>query len=173
MSSISKFEDIISGWLKPLPHLPVKGQKWLSANVWWIILIATISSGIGLLVSIGGFFTLLALWGAVSTSYYGYYATQSVGGFWVVTSIISMLFMVAMVVVSAMAISPLKSMKKKGWTLLFLMLLISAVEIVVSAIVDFHIVSFIFSIIFGAISLAIGAYFIFEIRSYFAATSKK
>ena len=33
MSSMSKFEDMVAVWLKPLPHLPVAGQKWISVNV--------------------------------------------------------------------------------------------------------------------------------------------
>jgi hypothetical protein len=166
MSAMTKFEDTIGGLLKPIPHLPTAGQKWIAENVWWIILVGVILSGISVLVSIGGIFTALAFLGA-ATSYFGYYGVQSYTGWWVLASVISLLFMIAVVVVSAISISPLKAMKEKGWSLLFLTLLISAVEIVVSVLVNFTVVGFIFGIIFGAIGLAISAYFLYEIRSYF------
>lgn len=168
MSSISKIEDMVAGWLKPLPHLPVAGQKWISTNAWWIILVGTILSGISILTSIGAIFTTLAVWGAVT-----YYVGQSYGSWWVLSSIISILFMVAIVIVSAISINPLKNLQKKGWDLLFLTLIISAVSIVVNAVINFNVVGFIFSIIFGAIGLAVGAYFLYEIRSHFVAANKK
>ena len=118
------------------------------------------------MVSIGGIFTALAFLGA-ATSYFGYYAVQSYTGWWVLASVISLLFMIAIVVISAISINPLKNLQKKGWSLLFLTLIVSAVEIIVGAIINFNAVSFIFSIIFGAIGLAISAYFLYEIRSYF------
>jgi len=168
MSAITKFEDTIGGLLKPIPHLPTAGQKWLAENVWWIILVGVILSGISVLTTIGGIFTALAFLGA-ATSYFGYYAVQSYTGWWVLASVISLLFMIAIVVISAISINPLKAMKKKGWDMLFLTLLISAASIVVSLIVNITSigVGFVFGIIFGLIGLAIGAYFIYEIRSYF------
>jgi len=168
MSSISKIEDMVAGWLKPLPHLPVAGQKWISANAWWIVLIGTILSGISILTSIGVLFTTMAVWGAVT-----YYVGQSYGSWWILSSVISILFMITIVIVSAISINPLKNLQKKGWDLLFLTLLISAISVVVNSIINFSVIGFIFSIIFGVIGLAIGAYFLYEIRSFFKTANKK
>jgi hypothetical protein len=162
MSSISKIEDMVAVWLKPLPHLPVAGQKWISVNAWWIVLVGAILSGIGVLGMISTIFTTLAIWGAVT-----YYVGQSYGSWWILSSVISILFMAAIVIVSAISVNPLKSLQKKGWDLLFLTLIISAVSVVVNVVIHFDVATFIFSIIFGAIGLAISAYFLYEIRSYF------
>lgn len=170
MSAITKFEDTIGGLLKPIPHLPTAGQKWLAENVWWIVLVGVILSGISVLTSIGGIFSYMALVGT-ATSYFGYYGAQSYSSWWIVASVISLLFMIAIVVISAISINPLKAMNKKGWDMLFLTLLISAASIVVSLIVNITSmgVGLIFGLIFGLIGLAIGAYFIYEIRSHFKA----
>ncbi|HZJ34603.1 MAG TPA: hypothetical protein VFD55_01135 [Candidatus Angelobacter sp.] len=167
MSSISKIEDMIAGWLKPLPHLPTAGQKWISQNIWWIVLIGVILSGIRVLALIGILFATSAVWGAIT-----YYVNESYSGWWILSSIISILFMAAIVIVSAISINPLKGLKKKGWNLLFFTLLLSAASIVVSVIISFNVFSFMPSLIFGAIGLAVGAYFLYEIRSHFIVTKK-
>ena len=73
--------------------------------------------------------------------------------------------MIGTIFLTAMAISPLKDGKKKGWTLLFYVLLLQVLSIIVNAILTLGVISFIFSIIFGAICVAIGTYFLFEIRA--------
>lgn len=171
MKQVEKVENLLAGWLKPLPHLPVSFTKWVAANIWWIVFVGVILSVISTLFMIGALFTIISLLGA-STSFYGYYIAPAYTIWSVLASVVSIIFMVATVVLSAMAISPLKISRKKGWTLLFLVLLIQAVSAVVGAILSFSIVGFITGVIFGAIGVAISAYCLYEIRSYFGSGVK-
>lgn len=169
MELISKLEKLVLGWTKNVPHLPVAGQKWLGANVWWIALIGAIVSGISFLFAIAGLFTLISLLGAVSSAYYvtGTYTTMSV-----VSSAIGLVFIAINGILLALAVKPLQNMQKKGWVLLFMTLLVEAISVIVGAVLSFSVVGFIISILFGAIGLAIGAYFISEIHGQFGRTVK-
>jgi len=171
MSSINKLENKVEGWLKPLPHLPLAGQKWLAENVWWIVLVGLILSVIGALILIGALVSILPII-LMTSGYAGYYGGSSYNLFWIVGSLVSLVFMFATIILTAMAISPLRQLKKKGWNLLFITLIVSGLSTVVNAIINFNLFSFIPSIIFGAIGLAIGAYFLYEIRSYFKVEAK-
>lgn len=172
MEFVNKIENMVGGWLKSVPHLPPAGQKWLSVNVWWIVLIGVILSGIGLLMSIGGIFTAMSFMGA-ATSYYGAFIAESYSGMWFLSAIVSLIFSALSVLILALAINPLKDLKKKGWSLLFLSWIVNAVAIVVNIVLNFNPLSLIMGIIFGAIVLAISAYFIFEIRGHFQSSTKK
>lgn len=170
MSTIEKIESKVAEWLKPVPHLPAGAQKWIANNVWWIVLVGTILSGLGLLIGLVGFLGVLALVGS-TTSYYGAAVSGSVyGGGWVISALLSLVFTVGLLILLARAVSPLKAMKKQGWKLLFVVLLLDAVYVVLNSIFSFSVVGFIFGIIFGAIGLAISTYFVFEIRSHFVST---
>jgi len=161
MASINKAENMVGGWLKSVPHLPAAGQKWIAQNAWWIVLIGAIASAIGVLVTIGAIFTYLA----VDTSVY--YLVPVYGPGWIIAQVVGMLFAAAIAIISGVAVSPLKAMSKKGWNILFVVILIEAVRVVLTSILSLSVIGFIFGIIFGAIGLAISAYFVFEIRSYF------
>lgn len=165
MTGINKAENMVAGWLKSVPHLPKGGQKWLAENVWWIALIGVIASTIGILVAIGGIFTYMALVGTYSYVY----SASPYGAGWIVGSVVSLLFSVLIIALLASAISPLKAQQRKGWDRLFLVLLVNAISVVVSAVLSFSVLGFIFGLIFGAIGVAISSYFIFEIRSHFVA----
>ncbi len=169
MASISKIEDIVGGWLKPVPHLPKGAQKWIAENSWWIVLVGVIISVISLLIGIGAIFTYLAVIASVSSSYY---AVSPYGGGWIISSLLSLAISVLVIILLATAISPLKELKRKGWDRLFLVLLVDVVSVVLGAILSFSVVGFIGGIIFGAIGVAITAYFVFEIRSYFGGHAK-
>lgn len=171
MEIIHKLENLVAGWLKNVPHLPANGQKWLGKNVWWIVLIGAIVSGIAVLFTIGSVFTAVALLGAAST-YAGYYVAGTVTGWLVVSALVSLAFLIAQGLLLALAVNPLKAGQKKGWTLLFGAWLVNAVSVVVSAILSMSILGFITGIIFGAIGLAIGGYFLFEIHGQFGGTAK-
>ena len=163
--SVEKLEGLVAGWLKPLPRLPESFKKWVSVNLWWIDLIGAIVSGIALLVAIGGLITIVSMLSGIHSIFGYYYSVYS--GWNVFASIVSLAFIVCTITITAIAISPLKLGKKKGWTLLFYVLLIEAVAVVVNSILTFSVLSFIFGIIFGAIGIAIGTYLLFEIRSEF------
>ena len=152
--------------MKDLPRLPGNVTKWISENVWWIVLVGVILSGIGLLTGIGALFTALAVVGT-GVTYYGYAFAGTYTGGWIASSIISLVFMAGILALLATAITPLKAMKAKGWNVLFMVLLVDAVYVAVNALFSFNIIGFVFNLIFGAIGLAISAYFLFEIKSHF------
>ena len=174
MELINKLEKLVLGWAKNVPHLPIAGQKWLASNVWWIALVGAILSGIAALFTIGVLFTAITLMSAASSAYY---VSNSYTSIAVLNAAVSLVFLVVNGILLAIAVKPLQTKQKKGWVLLFLTLLVQAVSIVVNAILSFSILGFIISLLFGAIGLAIGAYFIFEIHGQFShppkATIKK
>ena len=172
MKIIDQLESKVAEWLKPVPHLPANVTKWLAENIWWITIVGVIATAIGTIVMIFGIFSMISLVGTVSHFYGYYYATSSYTWWNVITSIVSTIFMAATVALSAMAISPLKEAHKEGWTLLFIILALRAVAMVVEAILNFNIVGFISTILFGAISIAISAYLLYEIRSHFVKVGK-
>jgi hypothetical protein len=165
MKFLHKIEKMIAGWLKNVPHLPVDGKKWLATNVWWLALIGAILTGISLLVAITGLVSLLSI---VGTYVATYYVSQAVSGWAIMTTIVSIIFMAAAVTLLAMAITPLKEMKKKGWVLLFMVFLLEAVSLIVSAVLTLNVAAAIISLLFGGIFLAIIGYFLFEIHGQFA-----
>ena len=165
MESMNQFEKTIEGWLKPLPHLPATWRKWIGENIWWITLIGVILSIMGVFVMIGAIFTAMSIFG-VATGVFGYVAPVYTG-WWMLASVVSLAFMVITVAITAMAVSPLKNQKKKGWDLLFLTFVINVVAAVVNVVLSFSAISFIPALISAAIGAAISAYFLFEIRSQF------
>ena len=171
MEFVNKLETMVGGWFKSVPHLPVAGQKWLGVNAWWIVLIGVILSGIGVLMSLGAIFTAMSLFGVASS--YGAFVVQSYTGMWFFAAIVGLLFSALSVLILALAINPLKELKKKGWSLLFLSWVVNAVAIVVNIILTFNPVGLVMGVIFGAIGLGIGAYFLFEIKSQYQGSSKK
>ena len=169
MDLINKFEKMLLGWAKNVPHLPVAARTWLGVNVWWIVLIAAIISGIAFLSTLSNLLTYVSLMGAASSAYY---INASYTSLAVMNTSITLVFIAATAALLGFAVTPLKERLKKGWVLLFFTLLVSALSIVVQAVTSFSVGSFIVQILFGAIFLAIGAYFITEIHSQFAHPAK-
>lgn len=173
MEIVKQIENMVARWLKPLPHLPGKGQKWLADNVWWITLVGVIISTLGTLSLIGVTLAAMALIGATSGFLYlhGYAANYvAYTGWGVLWLTISIILLIAMVVIMAMAVGPLKEKKSKGWELLFLSTLLSAVFSIFNLLARFDIFNFISGLIFSALAIAIGVYFLFEIKSHFKST---
>jgi uncharacterized membrane protein YhaH (DUF805 family) len=156
MDSVKKLEVMVATWYKNVPHLPVTGQKWLSENMWWLTLIAVVLGVIGIIQLIVASFLL---GGLMTGGIYG----VAFDGLVLLTVIFTMIFALVSLVLSAMAISPLRTMQKKGWLLLFIVLLISVLSDVISLVLNWNFFSFIFSLLFTAV----GGYFLYEIRSYF------
>jgi hypothetical protein len=167
MESMHKFEKQIEEWLRPLPHLPTDWRKWLANNVWWIVLVGVILSVIGVLIIAGALLTAFALIGTVTTVYGVNVVNQSYSSWWYVASVVSLLFLIATLVIEAMAISPLKSQKKKGWDLLFITFLLGIASSIVSVFLGLFTGSMFSSLLGGIVGAVISAYFLFEIRSYF------
>ena len=169
MEFINKLEKTVLGWAKDVPHLPIFAKKWLAVNVWWIVLIGAILSGIAALVALNSLYAVTTLLSAPSNAYYVYAGYNNIV---ILQSVVSLVFLVATGILLALAVKPLKALEKKGWVLLFMTLLLEALSVVVNAVLSFSVLGFIMSLLFGAIGLAIGAYFIFEIHGQFGHTPK-
>lgn len=160
MNSINKLETMLAQWYKGMPHLPEKGRVWLARNVWWIALVGAVISSIGIVLVFMAAFVL----GVFSAAYAGplYFAFAGAGLGLIVAFVVLAISIVSLVV-TVMAIAPLKAMRQWGWTLLFITLLIQ----VASQLFDFIFTLNLFSLIWSLLLTAISGYFLFEIRSYF------
>jgi len=173
MELVTKLEKQISKWLKNVPHLPTNAQKWLADNIWWIAVVGAIVAGIAFLFSLGALFSAIALLGAVGNPVYRYYITQGVTAWSLVTAIVGLVFLAVQALILGLAVNPLKAKQHKGWRILFIAWLVSVVAVVIDAVLTLSPISFIFSLIFGAVGIAIGAYLIFEIRERFIGSTAK
>lgn len=169
MEYVNKFEKTVLAWMKNVPHLPVAAQKWLGVNVWWIALVGAIISGIAVLFTLSGLFTLISLFGAPSNAYF---VTSTYVGYAVLATVVRLFFLALGGILLALAVKPLQTMQKKGWVLLFMTLLVNALFAILSAVSTFSITGFIMGVIFGAVALAIAAYFVAEIHGQFAHKTK-
>lgn len=176
MDSINKFEKMVEGWLKPLPHLPEKGRTWLANNVWWLALIGVIGSVLGAInmfyaASVASRYVnyvndIYSAWGVSNPHSSGFLGLD-----WSLSLIISTLGLAAGAVLMAIAISPLKTKQKKGWDLMFLAMLVSVAVQLVGVLFDFG--NLIGGVLSAAIGAAIGVYFLFEIKPYFKKAEAK
>lgn len=165
MDFLAKLERAVHKWFKGLPHLPVAGRKWLGENVWWLVLIVAVISALSVLFQLVGVLANLSLLGAPALSYY---AAGSFVAWSIVLGLVSIVFTALIGLIMALAITPLKNKQKKGWVLLFAGLLVNAIWVVINAVLSLSVFSFIVSILFGALFLAVAAYFVFEIHGEFA-----
>jgi len=167
--TLDQLETKVLNWLKPLPHLPTNVTKWIAENAWWIAIIGVFASVIGCIVVIMAIITAFAFFGlSVGISHY-YYASSVYTGWSLFILIVSLAFMLLMTVFIAKAISSLKKMQKTGWEALFTLQVITAIYIVISAVLSFDFME----LLSGAVGVFIGAYFLFEIRSYFVKLAQK
>ena len=163
MDSINKLETMAVSWYKTLPHLPREFRNWLATNAWWLALIGVILGGLAVFSLISATFLV----GAVLTGAAGI-AGAAVGGVVLIAVIFSLALSVVDLVLIAMAISPLKEMKRRGWKLLFLTVLIN----VLSLAIHFVFTIDLFGLIWGLLMTAVGAYFLFEIRDEYKEDAK-
>lgn len=169
METIGKLEKQILVWLQSVPHLPEVVRKWLGTNVWWIVLVGVILSGIALLSSLITIIGVASLIGTVGVSYY---AVATFTTWSIVTGLVSLAFGIVQVLLLIAAISPLKAKQKKGWVLLFASWLVGVLAMVVSAVLTLNPIGIVFGLLFGAIGVAISGYFLFEIHGQFAQVQK-
>lgn len=165
MNFLSKLEEKVFGWFKAAPNLPNEARKSLAENIWWVVIIGIIFMVINTLRGLSFIEAQVALQGTVASSYY----VSSVASDWsILTSIVSVIFLIAQITLLYIAVKPLKAMQKKGWVLLFASWLVSGVALVANALLTLGAVSFIITMLFGAVWLAISGYFLFEIHGRFA-----
>jgi hypothetical protein len=163
MEKIHALEVRIAEWYKPLPHLPQGGIKWLTENIWWLILIGVIISAFGAVSLV-----LITIFGGVFLAGAVFLYSAQFGGLALLIAAIAAGVSILNIVVAAMAIDPLKNKQKKGWSLLFIALLLSFIPMLFGDILRFHI----FSMIEDVLMIAVGGYFLFEIRDQYAVTGK-
>lgn len=163
---LNKIENAFEGWMKPLPHLPENGRKWIANNVWWINLVALVIAFFAILSIVGSLITALTAASLVN-SYIAVYGASVFTAGWIASTAVSLLSVVVIMIFTAMAIKPLKSLSEKGWNLLFIATLLSTALSMISNILSFELLYLVPGIIGAVIGLAISMYFLFEIRSYF------
>lgn len=164
MESLQKLEATVGEWYKNMPHLPKNGQRWLAENAWWIVLVGVILGAIG---AIGLLMVTLAA-GAILTGAFGVYGA-ALGGVAFVAALVGVAFMAAYVIVAGLAISPLKAMQRKGWSLLFLTVVINVAALALDFVFTFNL----FKLVWGLVMAAVGAYFLYEVRDYFVVAKAK
>jgi hypothetical protein len=165
MELVSKLEKKLLDLFKNVPHLPANARTWLGDNVWWIVVIGAISSGIGVLVFLSSLFGSISL---LSGSFVSYYVSTTFVGLLILNAAVALFFIALECLLLALAVMPLKEKQKKGWVLLFTAWLVGIVYAVVAAILTFNVFSVIGNLIFGAIWVAVSGYFLFEIHSHYA-----
>lgn len=163
---VRKLETTLAGWFKQVPfHLPAGGRTWLTNNAWWIVLVGAILSALAALASVQAY-----LWAEGVTRQYrdavAYYGiTPAAGSSLDMTAVwVSLAFYVAVILLEVMAISPLKRRQKKGWDLMFMAMLVSALSGVVAAVLTVSVSG----LLGTTVGLAIGGYFLFEVHSNFS-----
>ncbi len=173
MDQVTKLEVALAEQFNKLPfHLPTDVRAWIATNAWWIIIIGVVAS----VFSIWG--SLQVLFFAQSTIDSAYEAARQYGitmpaysnpmadvSLW-----IGIIVFVAVLVLQVKAINPLRSMSKRGWDLVFLSMLISLAGSFLTSVIIGSVLSGLFGLILG---IAIGGFFLFEIRSNFAAVKAK
>lgn len=162
METINKLELTIASWYKGLPHLPEGARRWIANNIWWITLVGVILS---LMVIIPAFGAILFSTAIITA----YGETQAYYGAAFIPAVIGLIIFVIDLVLSIIAISPLKAHLKRGWSLLFMTMLLGLVSGILTLFANQNFGSF----ISGLIGTAIGGYFLFEIRDHFSLTGAK
>lgn len=160
METVMKLEATVAEWYKKAPHLPEAARLWLAANSWWMALVAAIITGLTVL----GILVPFLLTGAILATIGGAMGV-AVGGLIIIIVLIWLIVAVVNIVLLGMAVNPLKRREKKGWNLIFFVVLLNLLAIVVKVMFDFEFAS----LILGALGSAIAGYFLFEIRDYFVA----
>jgi len=171
MDSVKKLEILIQDRLKSLPHLPVNAQKWIADNIWWMAILGAFGSAIATLAVVNGVFGYMSFVSNAS-SYAGFYAVSSYLTGWIWNALIGLLFLAASTVILSKAVTPLKEHRRLGWDLMFMLTLLGAARAFLDAVFTFSFFGFLFGVLFAVLGLAIGAYLLLEIRSYFVKSNK-
>jgi hypothetical protein len=141
--------------MKDVPHLPKGFTKWLAENSWWLTIVGVVFSVIGafgLLAAMTAGSALMVVVGA-----------PALGGMFFISTLISLIGIGVSLVAEVMAITPLKAMKKRGWDLMFFVLLVSVALGLLGSLLSANVGG----ILFGLIGAAIGAYVLLELKHYF------
>lgn len=163
MEQIKKIELKLAEWYSASPHLPVRGQRWLAVNAWWIDLVGIILSVIGILMIL---FVLLLTEGFLALAMTGGGIGTMRGDILFTAALINFVFWVVEIVLLAMAVGPLKNGLKRGWNYLFAVFLLSVLSALISFLLNLSAGGLV-ALFWNVVVLAIWGYFIFEVRQYF------
>lgn len=171
MNFIHQLEKTIAGWVKNVPHLPLESQRWLGRNAWSFAIAGVVLVAILILANIVGMLGTISLMSAPL------YASVSINADYLVLSLIRAGVVIGFLAITglilAAAVRPLRERNKKGWVLLFALLLLVAASVLINAILTLNAVFFIVTLLFGGLFIALGGYLLFEIHSQFAHPVKK
>lgn len=167
MELVHSLERTLSEWYAQAPHLPVEARKWLANNVWWLAIIGIVLSVFAILSVIGIVFAAFGLSAMFASSTYSPYADVAFSAVWL-AALVGLISLGITTALLAMAVNPLKTKAKKGWTILFVIALISLVLQVAGDILSFNLAGILVAVLWSAI----GAYFLFEIRGEFGKAAK-
>lgn len=150
---MNQLEAILNEWFGvKAPHLPEEAKKFIVTVSPWLAIIGVVFGAFAAFSLFSAASSFMALSGA-----YGAYAAAVVGAGFTPMFWLSMAFMVAMVVLEAMAIPGLRSRTYAGWKWMYYASLLSLVQ----GLVSMHFVS----AIIGAV---IGWYILFQVRSHYS-----
>jgi hypothetical protein len=154
-----------------IPNLPKGGQKWLAQNIWWIVLVGVILGVVGIISQIKH---LVDINTAVNTlGVFGQYIAQrAFSGWWMTVYVITLVLSALVLFIASQSIQPLKKKQAKGWRILFFSLVAGLVAAVVAAVLGLDVANIITSTAIGLIAFLIGAYFLFQVKSFFEPTAK-
>ena len=159
MELFRKLEVTIGGWLKDAPHLPQGIRRWLSKNIWWLVVIGVVA----------GVFSLLTIFDLTSSLedtmslVAGSSVSATLADTFSLASITTIIMIMLVTSIEALASMPLKALRKRGWDLLFLASLVSLLLGIISALLY----SDINALLRTLVAAMLGFYILFEIISYF------
>lgn len=167
METIEKLETTIGGWFKDFPRLPKGLTAWLADNIWWLTIVGIVISVFASFVALSALLFIFGISGFTLTVSNGF-LWSAVAGIALISALVGIAGLLIDVVLMAMAVSPLKMKAKKGWTLLFVLLLFNFAFAVAGSLVSLNIIG----VLAAALMAGVEAYILFEIRSYFGVTRK-
>lgn len=163
METLSRIEQQIASWYAAAPHLPENARAWLRRNCWWMVLVLVTLAAIGIL----GPILLSFIFSLFTTTVGGVYGA-ALGGAVLVAVVLYLFGTLIGIVLGAAAVVPLMHSKRRGWVLLFIILLIWFAEAVIDFILHHGLGGFVQNVLF----LAMYGYFLFEIRMYFTGPTR-
>lgn len=163
MNTLQKLESRFAEAYKGLPHLHNDVRRWIATNIWWIVLVIALFDA---LVVISAFQHVLTFSGTHSYSKTYTASTISFGQL-VLTDAVAAILKAISVVLLFMAIKPLQNMQKRGWTLLFINLLVAIIAAVLDFLLliqNFDLLGLLWTLVYIAVEL----YVLYEIRGDFS-----
>lgn len=167
MGQLTTLETKLGDLYKSAPALPKDAKKAIVE--WWPVVALVL--GVLQLAAAWSLWTLYDRYASPLVDYaqtIAAYTGVDVGysSFDKLVIFVSIAFVVLSGVLMIMAYKPLKARAKRGWDLLFLGVLVSAVYAVLNIFIDGRGVG---SFIFNLLGLAIGLYFLYQIRDAYTA----